>query len=283
MPNPSPADTLGNTTFTVVDVETTGLDPNGGHRICEVALLRYRLGRVADTFESLVNPQRPISAGASVVNRLTDWHVADAPVFGQVAERVRLAMEDSVLVAHNAAFDLGFLAAEWRRLSWSPRLGFTVDTLRLARSRYAFRRNSLSDLARSLGVRSDIVHRAMGDVWTTARVFERMLVDLQRQHVVTLGDLLDAQGGNVLWPEAPVLRVPAALETALAERRRLWLRYRSQDGRISERWVEPLDVTGNNRSTYLVAYCLQRGEQRLFRVDRILEMHLESELGGLAE
>ncbi len=282
MAAPSPADTLGNITFTVVDVETTGLDPNGGHRICEVALLRYRLGRVEDTFESLVNPQRPISAGASVVNRLTDWHVADAPVFAQVAERVRLAMEDSVLVAHNAAFDLGFLAAEWRRLSWPPRLGFTVDTLRLARSRYAFRRNSLSDLARGLAVRSDIVHRAMGDVWTTARVFERMLVDLQRQHVVTLGDLLDAQGGNVLWPEAPVLQVPVALKTALAERRRLWLRYRGQDGRISERWVEPLDVTANERSTYLVAYCLQRGEQRVFRVDRILEMHLELESGGMA-
>lgn len=283
MPAPSPGDTLGNITFTVIDVETTGLGPNSGHRICEVALLRYRLGKVVDTFESLVNPQRPISAGASVVNRLTDWHVMDAPVFAQVAERVRQAMEDSVLVAHNAAFDLGFLAAEWRRLSWPPRLGFTVDTLRLARNTYAFRRNGLSDLAHGLGVRSDLVHRAMGDVWTTARVFERMLVDLQRQHVVTLGDLLDAQGGNVLWPEPPALQVPRTLETALAERRRLWLRYRSQNGRVSERWVEPLDVTGNDRSTYLVAYCLQRGEQRLFRVDRILEMHLESEMGSLAE
>lgn len=279
---PSPTDTLGNLTFAVLDVETTGLDVGGGHRICEIALLRYRAGKVVETFESLVNPQRPISAGASAVNRLTDWHVADAPVFAQVAERVQEMMADAVVVAHNAPFDLSFVAAEWRRLRWPPRLGFTLDTLALARRTYAFRNNSLGELARSLRVRSDIVHRAMGDVWTTARVFERMLIDLQREHVTTLAHLLDAQGGNVLWPDVQTVEVPPPLAEAMSTKRRLWLRYRSQDGRISERWVEPLDVTSNDRSAYLVAYCMQRGEQRIFRLDRILDMRLESDQGGLA-
>jgi DNA polymerase III epsilon subunit family exonuclease len=279
---PSPTDTLGNLTFAVLDVETTGLDVGGGHRICEIAVLRYRAGKVLETFESLVNPQRPISAGASAVNRLTDWHVADAPVFAQVAERVQEMMADAVLVAHNASFDLSFVAAEWRRLHWPPRLGFTLDTLALARRTYAFRNNSLGELARSLRVRSDVVHRAMGDVWTTARVFERMLIDLQRQQVVTLAHLLDAQGGNVLWPGIHAVEVPPALAEAMSAKRRLWLRYCSQDGRISERWVEPLDVTSNDRSAYLVAYCMQRGEQRIFRLDRILDMRLESDLGGQA-
>lgn len=274
---PSPADTLGSLTFAVVDVETTGLDVGAGHRVCEIAVLRYRGGKVLDTFDSLVNPQRPISPGASAVNRLSDRDVAHAPVFSQVAPRVAALFEDAVLVAHNAPFDLAFLAAEWRRLRWPPRLGFTVDTLALARRLYAFRSNSLSDLARGLRVRTDTVHRAMGDVWTTARVFERMLIDLQRQHVVTLGDLLDAQGGNVLWPEAPHPTLPPVLEAALAGHRRLWLRYRSSEGRVSERWVEPLDVSASDTGTYLVAYCLERGEQRLFRLDRILEMQLEPE------
>lgn len=279
---PAPTDTLGNLTFTVLDVETTGLDVGGGHRICEIALLRYRAGKVLQTFESLVNPQRPISPGASAVNRLTDWHVADAPVFAQIADRVQALMADAVLVAHNAAFDLSFLAAEWRRLHWPPRLGFTLDTLALARRTYAFRNNSLGELAHALRVRSDVVHRAMGDVWTTARIFERMLIDLQRAHVITLADLLDAQGGNVLWPDTPTVATPPLLAEAIGKKRRLWLRYRSQDGRISERWVEPLDVTSNDRSAYLVAYCMQRGEQRLFRLDRILEMRLEPDLEGLA-
>ena len=73
MSNLSPTDFLANTPFTVLDVETIGLNAGSGHRVCEISLLRYRAGKVLDTFESLVNPQRSISPGASVVNRLTDW------------------------------------------------------------------------------------------------------------------------------------------------------------------------------------------------------------------
>ena len=195
MPNPSPADTLGNTTFTVVDVETTGLDPNGGHRICEVALLRYRLGRVADTFESLVNPQRPISAGASVVNRLTDWHVADAPVFGQVAERVRLAMEDSVLVAHNAAFDMRFLQLAEAELA-DPGVRFeqpVLDTLLLSAVVHPQQDNhSLEAIAQRLNVTVLGRHTALGDAMVTAEVFMKMLPLLRDLGIETLGQALAA-------------------------------------------------------------------------------------------
>lgn len=278
MSNLSPADFLGNTTFTVLDVETTGLNAGSGHRICEIALLRYRGGKVLDTFESLINPQRSISPGASAVNRLTDWDVAAQPVFAQVAERVSSMLEDAVLVAHNAPFDLSFLAAEWRMLRWPPRMGFTVDTLALARRVYAFRRNNLSEVARSLRVRIDREHRAMGDVWTTWRVFEKMLADLNRQNVVTLADLLDKQGGNVLWPVVRArAALPPPLEIALTEGRRLWVRYRNQKGQISERWLEPLDVTDDGQGLYLAAYCFLRGEQRTFLLDGILEMRLESD------
>ena len=277
MSNLSPADYLGNVTFAVLDVETTGLNADSGHRMCEIALLRFRGDKVLDTFESLINPQRSITPGASAVNRLTDWDVKDQPVFAQVAERVNALLEDAVLVAHNAPFDLSFLAAEWRRLRWPLRMGFTVDTLALARRVYAFRRNNLGEVARSLRVRIDPEHRAMGDVWTTWRVFEKMLADLNRQNVVTLADLLDRQGGNVLWPEPQARALPLPLETALAEKRRLWVRYRNQQGQITERWVEPLDVTDDGQTVYLAAYCLSRGEQRTFRMDRILAMQLDGD------
>ncbi len=281
MPNLSPADYLGNVTFTVLDVETTGLNADSGHRVCEIALLRTRGGKVLDTFESLINPQRSITPGASAVNRLTDWDVAAKPVFAQVADRVSALLEDSVLVAHNAPFDLSFLAAEWRRMRWPPRMGFTVDTLALARRVYAFRRNNLGEVARSLRVRIDPEHRAMGDVWTTLRVFEAMVFDLNRHNVVTLADLLDRQGGNVLWPEPQATALPPPLETALAEGRRLWMRYRNQQGQVSERWVEPLDVTDDGQSVYLAAYCLARGEQRTFRMDRILAMRVDGDPDSL--
>ena len=271
----SPGAYLGNTTFTVVDVETTGLSAVSGHRICEIAMLRYRGGRVLDTFESLVNPQRAMSPGAAAVNGLTDWRLQTEPIFSQIADRVREMTEDTVLVAHNAPFDLSFLAGEWRRLRWPPRMGFTVDTLTLARRMYNFRRNNLADVAHSLRVLIDQEHRAMVDVWTTLRIFEVMMADLNRRNFVTLGDLLDVQGGNVMWPEPAPLVLPPDLELALAESRQLWLRYRGQDGRISERWVEPLDVTGDGELVYLSAYCQLAGDQRVFRLDRVVEMRLD--------
>lgn len=278
--DPSPGDYLGNITFTVLDVETTGLSADSGHRICEIALLRFRGGKVLDSFESLIDPQRSISPGASAVNGLTDFQVRGQPIFSQAAEQVQAMLTGSVLVAHNAPFDLSFLAAEWRRLRWPPRLGFTVDTLLLARRMYAFRHNNLAEVARSLRVRIDREHRAMGDVWTTLRVLQVMLADLNRQGDVTLGHLLDAQGGNVLWPEPQMRSLPPMVETAMSEGRRLWLRYRSPQGQVSERWVEPLDVTGDGATLYLAAYCLERGEQRTFRMDRILEMRLEDGRDG---
>ena len=282
--DPTPGDYLGNVTFTVLDVETTGLSAASGHRICEIALLRYRGGKVLDSFESLIDPQRSISPGASAVNGLSDFQVNGQPVFGQIAERVQAVLDGAVLVAHNAPFDLSFLAAEWRRLRWPPRLGFTVDTLLLARRLYNFRRNNLVEVARSLRVRIDQEHRAMGDVWTTLRVLQVMLADLNRRGSVTLGHLLDAQGGNVLWPEPQTRALPPVLETALSEGRRLWLRYRSPQGQVSERWVEPLDVSDDGQTVYLAAYCLERCDQRTFRLDRILEMRLDGDpfdgLGG---
>ncbi len=278
--DPSPGDYLGNITFAVLDVETTGLSAASGHRICEIALLRWRGGKVLESFESLIDPQRSISPGAAAVNGLSDFQIRGQPLFDQVAEQVQAMLAGAVLVAHNAAFDLSFLAAEWRRLRWPPRLGFTVDTLLLARRLYTFRHNNLADVARSLRVRIDQEHRAMGDVWTTQGVLQAMLADLNRQGKATLGHLLDAQGGNVLWPEPSSHALPPLLEIALGEGRRLWLRYRSPQGQISERWVEPLDVTGGGQALYLAAYCLERGEQRTFRLDRILAMRLEDDASG---
>ena len=85
--DPSPSDYLGNITFTVLDVETTGLSADSGHRICEIALLRFRGGKVLDSFESLIDPQRSISPGASAVNGLTDFQVNGQPILKNSANR----------------------------------------------------------------------------------------------------------------------------------------------------------------------------------------------------
>src|SRR5262245_63540410 len=103
---------LEGVTFAVVDVETTGLDPAGGDRVCEVAVVRGRAGAILDSWSTLVHPGRSIPRGAQRINNITNTMVRGAPPFAQIASDLLARLEDTVLVAHFAGFDLGFLNRE---------------------------------------------------------------------------------------------------------------------------------------------------------------------------
>src|SRR6476661_7904688 len=92
---------LEGVTFAVLDVETTGLSPALGDRICEVAIVRGRAGLVLDSYTSLVNPQRFIGAGARRVHGISANMVHRAPAFGEVAPEVATRLAETVLVGHN--------------------------------------------------------------------------------------------------------------------------------------------------------------------------------------
>ena len=144
--------TLDEITFAVFDVETTGLNPAYGHRVCEVAVLRLRGGEEPASFESLVYPERSVSEGAFRVNHITPEMLAGAPTFDAISDLLLELMEDAVLVGHNAPFDLGFLTAELEIARRPPPEGPVVDTLALARRAYGLPRNSLEALSDALAV-----------------------------------------------------------------------------------------------------------------------------------
>ena len=160
--------------FVAIDVETTGLDPGDGHRICEIALLRFLRGTVIDSLVSFVDPLRPISPGASAVNGITDLMVAGAPLFGDLFPRILSFIGDDVLVFHNAPFDLSFLRAESRLAGgeWPPNR--VIDTLRLARGTGRFRNHSLSSVCRELGIGAGF-HRAEGDAWAAGKLLLHLI------------------------------------------------------------------------------------------------------------
>lgn len=95
--------------FTFIDIETTGFSPKYGDKICEIALLKVRRDQVYDSYQTLVNPGRKISAGAMAVNGITNEMVKNAPFFCEIADKVIRIIGDSVGIAHNARFDLSFL------------------------------------------------------------------------------------------------------------------------------------------------------------------------------
>ena len=272
---------LSQVTFTVLDVETTGLAPHFGDRICEIALLRCREGRELGRFSSLVNPGRPISPGASAVNGIRDRDLVDAPVFSEIAPSVMTFLEDSVLVAHNAPFDPAFLSAEFGICQLPAPTQVVIDTLALARRCYRFPSNSLGSVAHFLGIEVRGQHRAMVDVLTTKMVLERFLADSSETGITMLGQLLEAQGGSIRVPNQESVPLPPVIEEALRCGRKLLLRYVSASGEETQRTVTPLSVAAHRGYIYLVAMCHLRHEQRSFRLDRIVEM--DSTGDGLAD
>jgi DNA polymerase-3 subunit epsilon len=271
---------LSDTTFALFDVETTGLSPAYGHRVCEVACLCVRGGVELAHFESLVDPQRPISEGAYHVNHITPQMLIGAPDFAAIAGPLLALMQDTVLVAHNAPFDLGFLAAELDMARLPPPEGQVIDTLTLARRAYNLPRNGLSVLAGALGLDTGLAHRAMGDVWTTYQLLDRLMTDLEdRWGVTTMGQLLAFQGGPIPYPQPRLLPLPPTIAEALEGGGRVQMRYVDARGQETTRVVRPLSVHEQGGMLYLVAHCYRADALRTFRLDRVIELAAEDQSG----
>lgn len=265
---------LEHTPFAFLDVETTGLKPERGHRVCEIAVVRT-VGRLETRrFSSLVNPGRRIGAGAQAVNGITDSMVAEAPRFHELLDETLPLLEGAVVVAHNAPFDLGFVNNELRQAWLTDLTNPTVDTLTIARRAYRFPSNSLTALTRRLGLAHPEQHRALGDALAVKNLLWWLADDLRSKGVQTLGDLVNVQRGRH-QRSVIVEPIPPELRDALDRGRPVYLRYRSGQGSITDRQVDPIRVDERSGLRYLVGYCHLRQAERSFRLDRILEMRID--------
>ena len=137
----------------VIDTETTGLDPNQGHRIVEIACIELQhhvpTGR---KFHRYINPERDMPAEALAVHGLSAEFLAAQPPFAAILDELAEFIGEDRLVIHNAEFDLAFINAELMRLGRSPLICPFVDTLALARRRFPGAPASLDALCRRFGV-----------------------------------------------------------------------------------------------------------------------------------
>jgi len=157
-------------TFTVVDVETTGFDPVAD-KVVEIACVRLRHGSIVDRFESLIDPGRPIPERATAVHGILDTDVLGKPKLDEVIPRISGLIEDAVVVAHNARFDVSFLPfVRHRPVICSMRLAMhLVDAHGYGNQ--ALRRELAIDDPELRGLSA---HRALADAIVTARIFEKL-------------------------------------------------------------------------------------------------------------
>jgi DNA polymerase-3 subunit epsilon len=165
------------TTFAAFDTETTGLEPKL-NRVVEAGAIRFDALGVSARFNSLINPKIPMPPEVTKVNGITDAMLAKEPDAAKVLPDFIDFLADSVLIAHNAPFDVAFINEELARLGMQPLRNRVIDTRIFAKEIYPGLPNyRLQDLARNFGIEAIDAHRAEDD----ARVcMELFLVCLKR-------------------------------------------------------------------------------------------------------
>ena len=168
------------TVYCVLDLETTGFSATT-EKITEVGIMKYKNGKVIDEFSTFVNPEKHIPQRVTEVTKITDDMVKDAPTIKEVFPKILEFIEGSVIVAHNAGFDVGFLKQNAKRLGYEFDYTY-IDTLSLAKDLFPeFKKYKLGKIAENLGIKVEVAHRALDDVDTTVKVFRIMLDMLKKR------------------------------------------------------------------------------------------------------
>lgn len=167
-----------NQTFIIFDLETTGLDYTKGDRITEIGAIKVKNNQISkETFQTLVNPHRPISPECIKICGITDEMVKDAPNIIEVMTKFIEFVEDGILVAHNAQFDMSFTRPEWEHASPFIEYPTTICTKELDKVFYPedkFHNLDIVCTRWEVSAPTDR-HRALSDATSTAECFTKMI------------------------------------------------------------------------------------------------------------
>ena len=189
--------TLHQTTFVIVDLETTGASPKKGAAITEIGAVKVKNGQYFGNFESFVNPLTPIPEYITEMTGITDLMLANAPVIDEILPaflEFAGSADETIIVAHNAPFDLSFLksAAKELDLSWPEYK--TLDTVTIARqvlSKEDVPNCKLSTLAQFFGTITEPNHRALDDAKATTEILHGLIERLGSFKVYTVDSLME--------------------------------------------------------------------------------------------
>ena len=178
---------LEKASFVVLDFETTGLS-NKYDDIIEYGGVKLEQGMVTGSFQTFINPKKKLSAFTTNLTGITDRDVMNAPTLEQALFKIKNFIGDSVIVAHNAEFDIGMLNASLIKIGQSPLKNPVIDTLSLSRTIYPdLRRYTLGYICNQLNVEynEDEAHRADYDAEVTSQAFMHMIHTLDSKFKVT--------------------------------------------------------------------------------------------------
>ena len=175
--------------YTVFDIETTGLSVNYD-KIIEISAIKVKNNQVIDQFDSFVNPERPISLLTTRLTSIKNSDVALAPKIEEVIPKFKEFFKGTVMVAHNAHFDMGFIYTVLKQNDLYEEPMTTIDTLQIARSMYSdqLKRFNLKAVSKFFKVNLQQHHRAEFDTRATQEIFLHMLRDARHKGITNIKD-----------------------------------------------------------------------------------------------
>lgn len=267
--------------FTIFDTETTGLSPASGDRIVEIAAVRFKDKQRLASFQSLINPKRPISEAAFRVNNITQAMLEDAPSIEQVLPDFIEFIQGSCLCSYNAPFDLGFLNSEIKHAGLENARSAleticVVDVLKMARRLMPqLERHALWFVADSLGINRQQSHRAFKDVELTLDVFHKLGQMISSKGITDFNNFLSLFGLNSHFLDSLNNQKIAKIEKAINLGMKLELKYlSSSQAKVTKRKVLPLEIKQERNRRYLIAYCELKDSKRTFNIDGILQLEV---------
>jgi DNA polymerase III subunit epsilon len=268
--------------FVAFDLETTGLSPSAC-QIVEMGGVRFRAnGCPIDEFEQLIDPRCAIPRVATRIHGITDTMVRGMPTLADALPRFLefLGRDRTILMAHNASFDLGFLHAAMLQTGCGTLRNPVIDTLQLARRCIRGSRTyRLADLAIHLRLASAEDHRALSDARLVQSLFCRILALPPEMPSVarlfTVAPPLNVRVAVCPEPAGPINHAHLAL--AIAQQRTVVMVYEGGTQGLADRRVTPRQLDFSRGFPCLIAYCHTDCMEKTFRLDRIRNLRLEGD------
>lgn len=243
-------------TFIGFDTETTGKYPLQAE-ICEIAAVKWRAGKIIDEFQTLLKPSEPMSQEVIDIHNITNEMVAQAPVVADKIGDFHRFIEDGILVAHHAPFDLGFVAIEFEKQNLPlPESPVLCSSLISRKAIPDSPNHRLQTLIQHLNIEQGQAHRALDDARACLEVGLYCFSKIGEQ--ASLEDLLKFQEVRLNWKDYSIehlkdVQAYARLAQAIREGREVEMTYMggSKPGRA--RKVQPVGIIRNHKGDSLVA------------------------------
>lgn len=258
--------------FISVDVETTGLYPDKGDKIVEIAAVRFDQRRKSKEpmaiFSSIINPLRHIPENVCEIHGITDDIAQNAPPFSDIIPTFLHFINDEVLIAYNADFDMYFINKELQHNERETLSNPIFDSFKVAKRFLLLPNYKLGDVAAHLNIEFPAgtpQHSALGDAMTNGKVFYDLLNMVIRKGYEYVIDLFKLIGDKKQEQQEMIIK----LTDAIFREKKMKIRYHSLEQKVTDRIILPKKLEERNQEYFLVAYCYLQEQERTFALDRI--------------